>query len=48
MKRMLLVRRSARSEPIVSGVSTSAAFHCNWSVSSVLESATWRNNSVFA
>ena len=31
----------------IRGVSTSAAFHCNWSVASVLESATWRSNSVF-
>ena len=30
------------------GVSTSAAFHKNWSIASVLESATWRSNSVFA
>ena len=29
-------------------VLTSAAFHHNWSVSSVLESVTWRANSVFA
>ena len=29
------------------GVSTSAAFHRNWSVASLLESATWRSNSVF-
>ena len=32
----------------IRGVSTSAAFHQNWSVSSVLESVTWRTNSVFA
>ena len=32
----------------VRGVSTSAVFHKNWSVASVLESATWRSNSVFA
>ena len=31
----------------IRGVSTSAAFHCNWSVASVLESAMWRSNSVF-
>ena len=31
----------------ISGVFTSAAFHWNWSLSSVLESATWRSNSVF-
>ena len=31
----------------IRGVSTSAAFHSNWSVSSVLESATWHSNSVF-
>ena len=30
------------------GVSTSAASHQNWSVASVLESATWRSNSIFA
>ena len=29
------------------GVSTSAAFHRNWSVASVLESTMWRSNSVF-
>ena len=32
----------------IRGVSTSAAFHRNLSVSSVLESATWRTSSVFA
>ena len=32
----------------IRGVSTSAAFHQNWSVSCVLESATWRTNLVFA
>ena len=32
----------------VRGVSTSAAFRQNWSVASVLESATWRSNSAFA
>ena len=32
----------------VRGVSTSAAFHKNWSIASVLDSATWRSNSVFA
>ena len=31
----------------VMGVSTSAAFHKNWSVAIVLESATWHSNSVF-
>ena len=31
----------------IRGVSTSAAFHRNWSVASVLESATWRSYSVF-
>ena len=31
----------------IRGMSISAAFHCNWSVASVLESATWRSNSVF-
>ena len=31
----------------IRGVSTSAAFHRNWSVASVLESATWHSNSVF-
>ena len=35
-------------EHSIRGVSTSAAFHCNWSVSSLLESAIWRTNSVFA
>ena len=33
--------------PVRAGVSTLAAFHHNWSVASVLESATWRSNSVF-
>ena len=32
----------------IQSVTTSAAFHRNWSVSSVLEAATWRTNSVFA
>ena len=32
----------------VRGVSTSAAFHKNWSIASVLESATWLADSVFA
>ena len=32
----------------VRSVSTSVAFHCNWSVSSVLESATWASSSVFS
>ena len=31
----------------IRGVSTSAAFHYNWSVASVLESATWCSNLVF-
>ena len=31
----------------IRGVSTSAVFHRNWSVASVLESATWRSSSVF-
>ena len=31
----------------IRGVSTSAAFHRNWSVASVLDSATWCSNSVF-
>ena len=31
----------------IRGVSTSAAFHHNWLVASVLESATWHSNSVF-
>ena len=31
----------------IRGLSTSAAFHRNWSVASVLESATWRSNLVF-
>ena len=30
------------------GVSTSVAFHRNWSVSAVLESATWSSSSVFS
>ena len=32
----------------VRSVSTSVAFHGNWSVSSVLESATWSSSSVFS
>ena len=32
----------------VHGVSTSVAFLRNWSISKVLEAATWRSNSVFA
>ena len=31
----------------IRSVSTSVAFHRNWSVSSVLESATWASSSVF-
>ena len=31
----------------IRSVSTSVAFHCNWSVSEVLESATWSSSSVF-
>ena len=32
----------------ICGVSTSVAFHRNWSVSAVLESATWSSSSVFS
>ena len=32
----------------IRGISTSAAFLQNWSVSKVLEAATWKSNSVFA
>ena len=32
----------------IRGVSTSVAFHHNWSVSAVLESATWSSSSVFS
>ena len=32
----------------IRGISTSTAFHKNWSVSSILAAATWRSNSVFA
>ena len=32
----------------IHGVSTSVAFHRNWSVSAVLESATWSSSSVFS
>ena len=32
----------------VRSVSTSVAFHCNWSVSAVLDSATWSSSSVFS
>ena len=32
----------------IRGVSTSVAFHRNWSVSAVLESATWSSSSVFS
>ena len=32
----------------VRSVSTSVAFHCNWSVSAVLESATWSSSTVFS
>ena len=31
----------------IQGVATSAAFHRNWSISSVLNAARWRSNSVF-
>ena len=32
----------------IRGVSTSVAFHCNWSVSAVSDSATWSSSSVFS
>ena len=32
----------------IRAVSTSVAFHRNWSVSAVLESATWSSSSVFS
>ena len=32
----------------IRGVSTSVAFHRNWSVSAVLESATWSSSLVFS
>ena len=32
----------------IRGVSTSVSFHRNWSVSAVLESATWSSSSVFS
>ena len=32
----------------IRGVSTSVAFHRNWSVSAVLESAIWSSSSVFS
>ena len=32
----------------IRGVATSAAFLHNWSVSKMLEAATWRSNPVFA
>ena len=32
----------------VRGVATSVSFMCNWSVSRVLEAATWRSDPVFA
>ena len=38
---------SVRAHDIL-GVSTSVAFHRNWSVSAVLESATWSSSSVFS
>ena len=34
--------------PCVRGVATSVSFQRNWSISKVLEAATWRSNSVFA
>ena len=36
-----------RSMPMTRGVSASVAFHCNWSVSAVLDAATWSSSSVF-
>ena len=39
--------RSLRAHSI-RGVATSAVFLRNWSISKVLEAATWRSNSVFA
>ena len=48
MRLRLVGQRLVLFVPIaLGGVSTSAAFHRNWSVASVLESATWRSNSVF-
>ena len=32
----------------VRGIATSTALHKNWSISSVLDAASWRSNSVFA
>ena len=49
MKRVLIMWKAFLPGSIVlGGVSTSTAFHRNWSVSSVLEAAAWRSNSVFA
>ena len=44
--------RGSEGQPLrahsIRGVSTSALFLRNWSISKVLEAATWRSNSVFA
>ena len=43
-----LVAESSVRAHSIRGVATSVAFLRNWSVSKVLEAATWRSNSVFA
>ena len=43
-----LVSESSVRAHSIRGVATSVAFLRNWSVSKVLEAATWRSNSVFA
>ena len=48
---MILGRRVRASLPaliVLEGVATSVSFMCNWSVSRVLEAATWRSDPVFA
>ena len=42
-----LVAESSVRAHSIGGVATSVAFLQNWSVSKVLEAATWRSNSVF-
>ena len=50
----VIVHSGASSEAVaaprahsIRGIATSSAFFCNWSLSSVLEAASWRSNTVY-
>ena len=52
--REVIVQSGASSEEVaaprahsICGIATSSAFFKNWSLSSVLEAASWQSNSVF-